>query len=241
MDLTSPTATKVLGGLGLLVVAALGWTVAVGPETSTLAETRQSVADIRDQNAVLTTQLASLVKQQQQLPETRRTARRMAQKFPATADQPGLFEAVTTAAVDAGIGAQGVTTLTPTPPVIGAAGVAADGAAADGAAAGGAAADGAPAAGAAGAPAAGAQLARQTVTVAVTGSYDQTQVLLENLEHMPRAYLVTSVSVSGDPAAGVFTTSITGDMFVMSPVEDPDDAPAAGTTTGTAATTDPEG
>lgn len=231
MDLSSPTATKVLGGLGLVVVAALGWTVAVGPETSTLAETRQTVSDVRDQNALLTTQLASLVKQQEQLPETRRTARRLAAKFPATADQPGLFEAVTTAAVDAGIGAQGVTTLTPTPPVIGGlAGAAAPGAAAPGAA---------PADGAA---VAGAQLARQTVTVAVTGSYDQTQVLLENLEHMSRAYLVTSVSVSGDPTTGVFTTSITGDMFVMPPVQDPDDAgSAAGTDAATTATTDPEG
>lgn len=236
MDLSSPTATKVLGGLGLVVVAALGWTVAVGPETSTLAETRQTVADVRDQNALLTTQLASLVKQQEQLPETRRTARRLAAKFPATADQPGLFEAVTTAAVDAGIGAQGVTTLTPTPPVIGGlAGAAAPGAAAPGAAP----AEGAPADGAA---VAGAQLARQTVTVAVTGSYDQTQVLLENLEHMSRAYLVTSVSVSGDPTTGVFTTSITGDMFVMPPVQDPDDADsAAGTDAATTATTDPEG
>ncbi len=224
MDLTTPAATKVLGLVGLLAVGALGWTVVVGPETATLADTRQEVADIRDQNAVLTTQLASLVQQQQQLPETRRTARRMAEKFPATADQPGLFEAVTTAAVDAGIGAQGVTTLTPTPPVIGSD-------------TGAATTDGT---GAAAAPVAGAQLARQTVTVSVTGTYDQTQVLLENLEHMPRAYLLTTVAVAGDPVTGVFTTSITGDMFVMPPVQDPDDVAAPGTT-DTAATTDPEG
>src|SRR5699024_11374815 len=63
---------------------------------------------------------------------------------------------------------------------------------------------------------AGAPLARQTVTVSVTGTYDQTQGLLENLEHMARAYLLTTVSVTGDPLTGVYTTSITGDMFVRS-------------------------
>jgi Tfp pilus assembly protein PilO len=227
MDLGTPGATKIAGAVGLLAVAALGWVVAVGPETSALGTARQQVADIRDQNALLSTQLTALTRQQQDLPETRRTARRLAERFPATADQPGLFEAVTAAAVDAGIGPQGVTALTPSPPVIG-----------DGTAA----AVPADATGTAPAPA-GGNLARQTVTVSVTGTYDQTELLLENLEHMPRAYLVTSVALSGDPASGAFTTSITGDMFVMPPVQDPGRALAAastGETTDPAGTTVPE-
>ena len=66
-----------------------------------------------------------------------------------------------------------------------------------------------------------AELARQTVTVSVTGGYAETQDLLENLEEMPRAYLVSSVTLSGGAEEGGFTTTITGDMFVMPPAQDP--------------------
>lgn len=213
MDLRTPGATKVVGSLGLLAVVGLGWVVGIGPQTTALATAREEVTAIQDQNAVLATQLAGLVKQQQELGTTRHTARVLATKFPPTADQPGLFQAVTDAAVEAGIGADGVTTLAPTPPVVGGA---------------------ADPTGAAPAPApvGGGQLARQTVTVTVAGTYDQTQQLLANLEHMPRAYLVGSVSLAGDATSGQFTTTITGDMFVMPPVPDP------GKTVEVASTTD---
>lgn len=226
MDLGTPLAAKVLGSLGLLLVAGLGWNFVVGPETAALTDARAEVTAVRDQNDVLTLQLAALEKQRENLDETRRAARKLAKKFPPTADQPGLFEEVTAAAVDAGIGPRGVTTLTPTPPVVGSAADAADAADAAGTTGGTA-----PAPGAAVAP---SMLARQTVTVAVTGSYDQTELLLENLEHMPRAYLVTSVSLAGDAESGTYTTTISGDMFVMPPVTDP------GKTLNLASTTDPE-
>ncbi|MGY2702110.1 MULTISPECIES: hypothetical protein [unclassified Nocardioides] len=207
MDLGTPAATKVVGVVGLLAVAGLGWMFAVGPETSKLADARAEVTTVQDQNAVLGTQLAGLVKQQEQLGDTRTTARMLAKKFPPTADQPGLFEIVTTAAVDAGIGAKGVTTLTPTPPIV-------DGADPS-----------APATSTSTSTStttpATSQLARQTVTVSVTGTYDQTEQLLVNLEHMQRAYLVTSVTLAGDGTTGAFTTTITGEMFVMPPVKDP--------------------
>jgi Tfp pilus assembly protein PilO len=206
MDLGTPAATRLVGALALLVVAGLGWTVVVGPETSTLADTRAEITSTRDQNSVLTVQLASLEKQVAQLGQTRRTARDLAALFPPTADQPGLFEEVTAAAVDAGIGPQGVTSLAPSPPVIG------------GAAPGAVPAD--PSA----TPAPdGVQLARQTVSVSVSGTYDQTLRLLANLEQMPRAYLVGSVTLAGDAATGAYTTTIDGDMFVMPPVADPGD------------------
>ncbi|MCW2773503.1 MAG: hypothetical protein JWN91_1829 [Nocardioides sp.] len=222
MDLSTPTATKIAGSLALLVVVGLGWTFVVGPETSALSEARDDVTAIRDQNSVLAGELAELERQRNSLAETRQTARKLAVKFPPTADQPGLFEEVTTAAIDAGIGAQGVTNLTPTPPVIGPATATPDAAAQPDAAA---PADAAP----------GAALARQTVTVAVTGTYAQTESLLENLENMPRAYLITTVSLTGDGVDGAYTTTITGDMFVMPPVQDP------GKTLNLSSTTQSEG
>ncbi|WP_243059263.1 hypothetical protein [Nocardioides sp. SR21] len=205
MDLGTPTATKVVGGLSLLAVAALGWTLVVGPETSTLSERREQVDATRAQNQLLATQLASLEQQREELGSTRRIAAALAEQFPPTADQPGLFEAVTAAAVEAGIGADGVTTLSPTPPTIGST--------TDPAAPVDPAADTS--------TATAGQLARQTVTVSITGSYDQTQQLLENLEQMPRAYLVRTVNLAGDPLTGIYTTTVAGDMFVMPPVADP--------------------
>lgn len=201
MDLGTPTATKIVGGVSLLAVAALGWTLVVGPETSALSDRRDTVEATRSQNLQLATELTALERQRDALGATRRIAAALAEKFPPTADQPGLFEAVTAAAVDAGIGADGVTTLSPTPPMIGTTADAADPAV----------------------PAAdtGGLLARQTVTVSITGTYDETQRLLENLEQMPRAYLVRTVSLSGDPETGTYTTTVDGDMFVMPPVADP--------------------
>lgn len=206
MDLGTPTNTKLAGSLALLVIIGLGWTAVVGPATGALSAAREEVTSIRDQNTLLTSQLAELGRQRESLGDTRDTVRDLAVRFPPTADQPGLFEEVTAAASDAGIGAEDVTNLTPTPPVIGgvAPGVPApDGTTPD--------AD----------PVPGAMLARQAVTVTVTGTYDQTQRLVENLENMPRAYLLTDVSLAGDAGDGVYTTTVAGDMFVMPPVQDP--------------------
>ena len=202
MDFNSPTASKVVGSLCLVAVTALGWTFVVGPETSSLSETHAQVDAARAQNDALTLQLSQLKEQQAELRKTRTVADELAAKFPPTADQPGLFEQVTGAAVAAGIGPDGVTTLAPTPPMIGSA-------------TGGVTAD---------QPEVGSgTLATQTVTVSVTGSYDQTQRLLDNLEHMQRAYLITSVALSGsgEDTDSTFTTTIAGQMYVMPPVAEP--------------------
>jgi len=201
MNLRSPGGTKVVGALALVAVAALGWLMVVGPQTAALAEVRTQTADAVAQTEVLRQQLAVLKKQQEQLPHIRSASAALSNKFPATADQPGLFEAVSAAASDAGIPAENLTALTPTPPVIGsvdeAAGVAL------------------PTEGAVG------TLATQTVTVSVNSTYDQARTLLANLEQMPRAYLVTSLELTAVEGAG-FSTTITGEMFVMPVAEDPD-------------------
>lgn len=203
MNLRSPSATKLLGALALVLLAGLGWVLVLGPETSKLADVRTETENARAQNATLQRELADLKQQQKALPGTRAAAASLAAMFPATADQPGLFQAVTEAAADAGIQADDVTALTPTPPLVG--GVDASGAVqlpADTAAGPGA-------------------LATQTVTVSVEGSYEQTRELLANLEQIPRAYLVTGITLGAAADSNRFTTSITGDMFVMPPVPGP--------------------
>jgi len=201
LNFDTPAATKLLGGLGLLVLTALAWLLVLGPKTSELSDARMDIATTRDQNDLLLQQLALLHEQQQQLRKLRADTEVLTTKFPATADQPGLFLQVTEAAAEAGIDAEDVTSLAPTPPVVNGTD-----------------------------PSTGApleesktalELGRQAVTVSVEGSYDQTQRLLENLEQMPRAYLIQSLTLTSAGTEGTFATTITGDMFVMPPVPDP--------------------
>lgn len=200
MNLRSPGATKIVGALALLVLAALGWLLVLGPKTTALADTRDKVDEARAQSDTLRQQLVTLEKQEEQLPQTRKVAKGLAAKFPPTADQPGLFESVTKAATEAGIPPRKVVALTPTPPVVGEADAESGVQLPDEATSG--------------------DLASQTVTVSVEGTYDQTRQMLDNLEQMPRAYLVTDVTLSAGTEAA-FTTTVTGDMFVMPPAADP--------------------
>jgi Tfp pilus assembly protein PilO len=201
MNLKSLGATKVLGAVGMLLIVALGWLLVIGPKTSALADVRLEISSARDRNDTLQLQLLALKKQAEQLDEVRTTARALAVKFPPTADQPGLFRDITAAAQEAGIGPDGLTSLTPTPPVEGSSDAASGIQLED--------------------PSEG--LAKQTMAIAVSGSYDQMQHLLENLEQMPRSFLITSVALSGGAEGGEFTTTISGDMFVMAPAIDPDE------------------
>jgi hypothetical protein len=199
MNLRTPSGTKIIGGLALALIAALGWLFVVSPQNTALGEVRAQIDNTRDQNQVLRLQLVALQAQEKKVTQTAETADALASKFPPTADQPGLFQAVTAAASDAGIGAKDVTALTPTPPVIGGA-TAGAGVQLPG-------------------ESTGSDLARQTVTLSVNGTYDQTRQLLANLETMERAYLISSVTVSGGGTETTFTTTITGDMFVMPPAQ----------------------
>jgi hypothetical protein len=206
MNLRTPGAAKIIGSLTLLLIVAVGWLVVVAPETDELGAVRQQIVDAGDQNRLLAQQLFDLRLQAKDLDSTRATADALAAKFPPTADQPGVFEQVTTAALAAGIGSNDITALTPTPPAIGAVD---------------------PLTGIQPAGEGDENLARQVVTLSVEADYTATQDLLANLEDIPRAFLINSVSLTAGELATNFTTTITGDMFVMPPAPDPDDAPVA--------------
>lgn len=205
MNLKTPRATLMVGALVLTVLAVAGWFLVVGPRTAALAEVRTTIEDTRAQNQLLAQQLATLRAQADEIATTERVADSLARVFPGTADQPGLFEMVTDAAASAGIGPRDVTALSPTPPSVGGLDAAA---------------------GASPVPAAGATLARQSVTLSVEGTYAQTTELLANLERMPRAYLVTSVSLGAGTGPDSYLTTVTGDMFVVPTIEPPGDLDA---------------
>jgi Tfp pilus assembly protein PilO len=201
MNLRSVAATKILGGVALLAIAAAGWLVVLSPQTSELADIRTRIETTREQNATLRQQLVQLEAQRKQLPATRATAHALAALFPPTADQPTLFKAVTAAATQAGIPADDVTELSAEAPVAGTSG------GADKAQLPGQATE--------------SDLAGQTVTVTVQGDYDQIQRLAENLEDLPRAYLMSSLTLGAGADAGTYTATITGRMFVMPAAPDP--------------------
>jgi Tfp pilus assembly protein PilO len=201
MNLRSVTGTKILGGVALLAIAGAGWLLVVSPQTSELAEVRTQIDTTRSQNETLRHQLAKLEVQRRQLPATRETARALATLFPPTADQPTLFKAVTAAATQAGIPADDVTELSAEAPVAGTSG------GSDKAQLPGESTE--------------TDLAGQTVKVTVQGDYDEIQRLAENLEELPRAYLVSSLTLGSGADAGTYTATITGQMFVMPAAPDP--------------------
>lgn len=205
MNLRSATAAKILGGVALLAITAAGWLVVLSPQTSELADVRTQIETTREQNETLRQQLVKVEVQRKQLPATRATARALAALFPPTADQPTLFKAVTAAATQAGIPADDVTELSAAAPVAGTSG------GSDKAQLPGESID--------------SDLAGQTVTITVQGDYDEIQRLAENLEDLPRAYLVSSLTLGVGADAGTYTATITGQMFVMPAAPDPSTAP----------------
>lgn len=219
MNLRSPSATLVLGGLGLLLLAAAGWLLLLGPLTEDVGTARQAADDAVDRNQVLAAQLADLEERAQDLRSTRQAAEELERLVPPTADQPGFFALVDEAAAAAGYAPRDITTLSPTAPVPVAAG-------ADPAAPAAPAAPAEPTAAGDGteAPAAPvAEYAVQTVSMTLTGSYEQATRLLTRLGGLDRAVLVRSISLSGEAGSPTLTLTLSGTTFVAPPVPEPDE------------------
>ncbi|WP_372727812.1 hypothetical protein [Nocardioides sp.] len=206
MNLRTPTATITLGVLALLVTAGLGWLLLLGPVTGSLGRAHAQSAQAVQQNESMAAELRALEDQRDGLAELTVEADRLAVLFPPTADQPGFFTSVTTAARKAGINPKAITTLSPSAPV--------------------------PVTGATGSPEqpapapADARLAEQTVTLTVTARDGQIQALLRHLEKLDRSFLITTVDISGAGPTDPLTVSISGKTFVAPPVTAPDLGPA---------------
>jgi len=201
VNVRSAAATKIIGGVGLLSLLALGWVFVLSPRSNSVADVHRQTGEVREQNDTLRQQIRVLRAQQTALGEVRASAKALAAKFPPTADQPELFRQVTRAAVEAGLPATKVTALTPQAPVAGTpgrtTGVQLPGEATI------------------------SDLAVQKVTMSVEGPPDQLQRLLRNIELMRRAYLVTSLTLGQGTDPGIYSATIAGDMFVMPSAPDP--------------------
>jgi Tfp pilus assembly protein PilO len=215
VNLRTASATAVLGGLALLLVGALSWVLLLGPATAHVSEQREAAEAAADRSALLSLQLTRLQAKAADLGDTEEAEQRLSALVPPTADQPGFFEQVGKAAAAAGYSPADVTSLSPSapaplvPPVPETAPVEPVEGTEPGA-------ETAPAA-----PAAAPDLAVQTVTMTLTGSYDEARRLLAGLEDLDRAYLLRSVSLSGEAGSSSLTLSISGVTYVAPPVPRP--------------------
>lgn len=220
MNLKTASATKLLGGLALLLVAALGWFLLVGPTVGRLGDVGERRTAAEDRSSSMSLQLSTLRRQAEDLPETRREADQIALALPPTADQPGFFKAVTDAASAAGIRAESITDITQGAPQL--IGEEDDPAAAESDLV---------------VPEAvrGAKVALQLVTVSVVAEYRQLTRLVRNLESMDRVLFMTSVDVNADTSGeaeeargNAFTLTLTGVAVIAEPIPDPEaDEPRA--------------
>ena len=209
MNLRSASATALIGSLVLLLTAALGWVLLLGPTLTRVGEQREAAEAAADRSALLALQLGRLQAKAEDLGDTERAEQRLAELFPPTADQPGFFEQIGKIAREAGYAPGDITTLSPSAPAPLAAPAPPPSTTEDGSAA-----EAAPA----GVP---SDLAVQTVAMTLEGGYDEARRMLRGLERLDRAFLVRSVALSASGDSSSLTMSISGATYVAPPVPAP--------------------
>jgi len=209
VNLRSASATALIGSLVLLLTAALGWVLLLGPTLARVGEQREAAEAAADRSALLALQLGRLQAKAEDLGDTERAERRLAELFPPTADQPGFFEQIGEIAREAGYAPGDITTLSPSAPAPLAAPAPPPSPTEDGSAA-----EAAPA----GVP---SDLAVQTVAMTLEGGYDEARRMLRGLERLDRAFLVRSVALSASGDSSSLTMSISGATYVAPPVPAP--------------------
>jgi|GEM_PF-897559 len=234
--LTPTRKTAVVGVVGLSAALALAWFAVLLPRGHEVSKVDAQVATVAAGNDSLRNQIAARHEQEAQLPQLRKLSQALDSRFPPTAEQAKLFRMITAAAASAGIAPQYLTNLNVDAPV-----------------------DSSQGAGdTAHLPGVGAaigQIASQRVSMDARGTPAQIRNFIANLERLPRAFEVTTVTLTkpapalGVPASGGIaappaapdanfqTATITGQMFLMPPVSDP--TADATNTTGAGRSTPP--
>lgn len=208
MKLTATRRTGLIGVLALVLALLAAWLLVLSPRSEAIAEVSGQTTVAAAANDALRGQITARRAQQDALPQERKVADALAERFPASAEQAKLFRMITAAAAQAGIAPQSLTNLTVNPPT--------------GGTAGGPASAQLP-----GISQTGGQIAAQQVSMDVEGSAGEIRALVGNLEKLPRAFALTALSVtdrsggSGKVGKGGQSVSITGQMFLMPQLADP--------------------
>lgn len=201
--------TTLIGSAILLIALIAAWMFVLSPRGDAIAAVNDQVTAAEASNQGLRNQITSLRARQQQLPEMRAISKALDRRFPTTAEQAKLFRMITAAAAEAGIAPQRLTGMQMDAP----------------------AAVGATSAQLPGVAAPITQIAAQKLTLNVSGTPSQIRHFVSNLETLPRAFAVSTVSVqqpaaqepteSMSTAPDAQTVTLTGDMFVMPKLMDP--------------------
>ena len=179
----------------VLLAAALLWLFILSPRLSEATKVAQQSADLDLANLTLQRQYKDASEQVAKAPEAAAQAQLLFARMPQTAELPAVLDQITAAAVDAGIPANDVTSLTTGIPVP----VAAGGAEGE---------------------SAGIQLAKMDVGMSANAAPDTALAFMDNLQALDRAMLLTSTNASGanlfGPATGdQQSLQVAGSMFVL--------------------------
>jgi len=206
--------------LASVLVLVAGWMLLVSPQRSNAADIAVQADDQVAANQATQSTIDALKAQYTNLPTLQNQLALVTTRLPQTASMPSLIRALSQAATSSGVVLSTVTPTNPTP--LGSASAAA--------VSGGLSAPG--------------QVNAIGVTMQISGRFANTRLFLSSLEAMPRAFLVTGLSISRDQSAGSgtasapagsLTSTITGRVFMANPGL-PATAAAATTTGSTTAT-----
>lgn len=194
-----------LTALGTLAVLAGGWFLLVTPKANQASALRSDVDAQLQANRTLQRQIDSLTKQKKDLPKLQAELEKFATKIPNNPALPALVRSLSDAAEKWGVE---LVAVSPSAPVLAPAAAPATGTAGTVTAA-------------AAAPV-GLTLAHIPVTVGIKGTYSQISSFLAEVEGLPRAFLVTTVSVTPPPTSGSatavdrdkLTAALTGRLFM---------------------------
>ena len=217
--------------VAVVVIMAAGWFLLVKPQKSKVSNLHTQTTQQEQANQLLLTKISALQAEQSQLPQQQLILQKFATEVPDTADEPALIRALSETAKGSGVD---LASITP----------------------GAAAAVGAtPAGQALGGAATGGALFSLPLSLAVSGSYANIESFFAGLEHLPRAFLVSTFTMApgGAAAAGAATGStapnslsatISTAVFYSTPAAGapataPAPAPAAAAPAGTGTTPAP--
>lgn len=209
--LTPVRKTTLIGTVLLLAALIAAWMFVLSPRSDAVAQVNEEVTAAEQSNQSLRSQIQSLRAREAQLPEMRKISKALDRRFPPTAEQAKLFKMITAAAAEAGIAPQHLQSMQMDPPAaVGTAGSAQ----------------------LPGVAAPTSEVAAQKLTINVSGTPAQIRDFVGNLEKLPRAFAVSTISLSQQSApatpsentstaADAQTVTITGDMFNLKKVVDP--------------------
>ncbi len=177
---------SILTAMGVIAVLVAGWFLLVSPQRSRAGDLRNQAASQQESNASLQSKVDMLRQQAKDLPRQQARLADIARKVPDNPALPALIRALSDAADTSGVD---LVSLAPAPPAAVTA-----------------------ATGTAKAAQAATPLAQIPVSIQVQGTYFNVEQFFNAVESMPRAMLVTGVSMA--PLAGAGTTPPPGQKAV---------------------------